>query len=77
MSNIPVEHIEIAKPSGFFPCDMSVLTIHTELTWNPEVTSLDGTPLQISDDGGVIFYRSVKLYKCNCTELARFYSKSK
>ncbi|XP_054273738.1 ubiquitin carboxyl-terminal hydrolase 47 isoform X2 [Macrosteles quadrilineatus] len=55
-SNIPLEQVEFAKPSGFFPCDMSVLSIQ-DIDWNPKVTSLEGWPLQISDDGGVIFYR--------------------
>jgi len=56
-SGIPVEFIDFAKPQGFFPCDMSVLSIHTELEWNPKAPSLESWPIQITEDGGVIFYR--------------------
>ncbi|XP_069705284.1 ubiquitin carboxyl-terminal hydrolase 47 isoform X2 [Periplaneta americana] len=57
LSGIPVEHIEFAKGQGSFPCEMSVLGIHTELDWNSQTTSLDSWPLNIFEDGHVILYR--------------------
>ncbi|XP_046669066.1 ubiquitin carboxyl-terminal hydrolase 47-like isoform X1 [Homalodisca vitripennis] len=56
-SGIAEEYIDFAKPSGFFPCDMSVLNIHSDLEWNPKTTSLDAWPIQINEDGGVLFYK--------------------
>ena len=42
---------------GTFPCETSVLEMHTDLDWNPQVTSLNVWPLYICDDGNVIYYR--------------------
>ncbi|XP_067012676.1 ubiquitin carboxyl-terminal hydrolase 47 isoform X2 [Anabrus simplex] len=57
LSGIPAENIEFAKGPSSFPCEMSVLNIHNELDWNPQTTTLDGWPLNIFEDGHVIFYR--------------------
>lgn len=57
LSGIPTENIEFAKARGTFPCDIPVLSIQTELDWNPQITSLSTWPLSICDDGSVIFYR--------------------
>ena len=57
LSNIPVECVEFAKVQGSFPCEMSVLGVHTELDWNSQITSLDSWPLNIFEDGHVILYR--------------------
>lgn len=56
-TGIPVENVDFAKATGYFPCEMSVLKIHTELDWNPKAVSLESYPIQISEDGGVVFYR--------------------
>jgi len=57
LSDIPVENVEFAKGQGSFPCEMSVLGIHTELDWNCQTTTLDSWPLNIFEDGHVILYR--------------------
>lgn len=57
LSGIATENIEFAKARGTFPCDIPVLSIQTELDWNPQITSLSTWPLSICDDGSVIFYR--------------------
>ncbi|XP_063802500.1 ubiquitin carboxyl-terminal hydrolase 47 isoform X3 [Pseudophryne corroboree] len=57
ISGLPMENLEFAKGRGAFPCDISVLEIHQDLDWNPKVSTLNGWPLYISDDGAVIFYR--------------------
>uniref|UniRef100_T1J5G5 Ubiquitin carboxyl-terminal hydrolase 47 n=1 Tax=Strigamia maritima TaxID=126957 RepID=T1J5G5_STRMM len=57
LSDIPTEFIDFAKGQGSFPCDTSLLTIHKDLDWNPQVSSLNSTPLYICDDGHVIYYK--------------------
>lgn len=57
-SSIPVEHIDIAKPTGVFPYELSVLSL-PELEWNLKVPTLESWPLQFTDDGGVLLYKSV------------------
>ncbi|XP_061169220.1 ubiquitin carboxyl-terminal hydrolase 47-like isoform X7 [Saccostrea echinata] len=57
ISGIPVEDIEYAKGRGTFPCDISLLEIHSDLDWSPHVTSLNSWPLYICDDGCVLYYR--------------------
>lgn len=57
VSSIPVENVEFAKGKGTFPCETSVLELHTDLEWNPQVTALNAWPLYICDDGHVIYYR--------------------
>ncbi|CAL1532778.1 unnamed protein product [Lymnaea stagnalis] len=57
LSGIPVDNVEFAKGKGTFPCEVSVLEIHTDLEWNPHVTTLNMWPLYICDDGHVIYYR--------------------
>ncbi|KAK3608441.1 hypothetical protein CHS0354_035441 [Potamilus streckersoni] len=59
-SGIPVEDIEIAKGRGTFPYEVSLLEIHTDLDWNPPVTSLSMWPLYICDDGCLVYYRDRK-----------------
>ncbi|XP_044272052.1 ubiquitin carboxyl-terminal hydrolase 47 isoform X2 [Tribolium madens] len=56
LSNIPVEHVQVAFVKSTFPCDMHLLDIHTELEWDPNVTHLHQWPLQV-DDGTAFFYR--------------------
>ncbi|XP_075229694.1 ubiquitin carboxyl-terminal hydrolase 47-like [Lycorma delicatula] len=57
ISEIPVEKVEFAKPHvTAFPFDMSVLLI-PEMDWNRSVDTIDQWPLQINEDGFVIFYR--------------------
>nr|CAD7439732.1 unnamed protein product [Timema bartmani] len=57
LSGIPVENLELAKGQSSFPCDMSVLGIHTELDWAPQTMTVDSWPLNIYEDGHVILYR--------------------
>ncbi|CAM1294575.1 USP47 (predicted) [Pycnogonum litorale] len=57
LSGIDADSIEFAKGQGTFPCEATVLNISTYLDWNPNVTSLNASPLYISDDGHVIYYR--------------------
>ncbi|KAJ8315138.1 hypothetical protein KUTeg_007288 [Tegillarca granosa] len=57
VSGIPEENIEYAKGRGTFPCDVSLLEIHTDLDWSPYVTTLNTWPLYICDDGNVLYYR--------------------
>lgn len=60
LSGIPVDNIDIAKGQGSFPCnDVSILGIHSDLDWNPQTKVLDGWPLNIYDDGHVIYFRYV------------------
>ena len=42
---------------GIFPCETSVVDIHSDLDWNPDVTTLGMWPLHIYEDGNVIFFR--------------------
>nr|CAD7196168.1 unnamed protein product [Timema douglasi] len=57
LSGIPVENLELAKGQSSFPCDMSVLGIHTELDWAPQTVTVDSWPFNIYEDGHVILYR--------------------
>ena len=53
----------VLKGRGQFPCHVSVLEIHDDLDWNPDGTTLGVGPLYICEDGAVIFYRYLKLWK--------------
>ncbi|GLH00204.1 Ubiquitin carboxyl-terminal hydrolase 47 [Gryllus bimaculatus] len=57
LSDIPEANLEFAKGQSSFPCDMSVLSIHSDLEWNPPTDKLDVWPLNIYEDGHVFFYR--------------------
>ncbi|BFZ09544.1 hypothetical protein BsWGS_12583 [Bradybaena similaris] len=57
LSGIPAENVEFAKGKGTFPCEASILEIHTDLEWNPHVSTLNMWPLYICDDGHVIYFR--------------------
>ncbi|OWF37661.1 ubiquitin carboxyl-terminal hydrolase 47-like [Mizuhopecten yessoensis] len=57
VSGIAQENVEYAKGRGTFPCDISLLEVHTDLDWNPYVTTLNSWPLYICDDGNVLYYR--------------------
>jgi len=57
MSGIVTENIEIAKALGSFPCDVSLLTVNTELEWIAGPTTLNEWPFNIYEDGHVILYR--------------------
>jgi ubiquitin carboxyl-terminal hydrolase 47 len=57
MSEIPPENIEIAKGQGSFPCDISVLAVNSDMEWSAPRESLNSWPLNIFEDGHVIFYR--------------------
>ncbi|XP_035663404.1 ubiquitin carboxyl-terminal hydrolase 47-like isoform X1 [Branchiostoma floridae] len=57
VSGLPVERVQFAKGRGTFPCDVSLLEIHTDLEWDPSVQALNTWPLYICDDGSVLFYR--------------------
>ncbi|XP_059471100.1 ubiquitin carboxyl-terminal hydrolase 47-like isoform X2 [Neocloeon triangulifer] len=57
MSGIPAENVGIVKAPGSFPCDISVLTVHTELEWISATSNLNEWPFNIFEDGHVIFYR--------------------
>ena len=43
---------------GIFPCDTSVVDLHSDLDWNPDVATLGMWPLHIYEDGNVIYFRS-------------------
>jgi len=45
---------------GTFPYEVSMLEIHTDLDWNPPVTTLGMWPLYICDDGCLVYYRDRK-----------------
>ncbi|XP_036142205.1 ubiquitin carboxyl-terminal hydrolase 47 isoform X2 [Monomorium pharaonis] len=53
ISDIPEEHIDIAKGKGIFPCDNSVLRIQNEHDWNEHHDSLSFN----FEDGAVFLYR--------------------
>lgn len=55
-SGIPEEFVEFACPKSMFT-DMNVLNIHDDPIWNPDATNLNDWPLQIYDDGSIVFYR--------------------
>ncbi|KAG5319610.1 UBP47 hydrolase, partial [Pseudoatta argentina] len=56
ISDIPEEHIDIAKGKGSFPCDNSVLRIQNEHDWNEHHDSLSYN----FEDGAVFLYRDNK-----------------
>ncbi|CAH0547726.1 unnamed protein product [Brassicogethes aeneus] len=56
VSGIPTENVDFAHVKTAFPCDMHLLEIADELTWNPNVQMLQQWPLN-ADDGSVFFYR--------------------
>ena len=58
---VPVDHIEVAKAPGTFPCEGSLLGIHDDLTW-VSVLAEDGSttfkwPCSIQNDGDVVYWR--------------------
>ncbi|GAB6023955.1 Ubiquitin carboxyl-terminal hydrolase 47 [Chamberlinius hualienensis] len=57
ISEIPSTSIDFAKIQGNFPGEVSLLTIQSDLDWNPQVTMLNMWPLYICDDGFVICYK--------------------
>lgn len=58
VSGIPVENLELCKGRGQFPCESSILEIHeSDFGWASDMTSLGASPLLISDDGAVVYYR--------------------
>lgn len=57
ISSIPAEFVQVVHLKQSFPCDMNVLTIHTDLEWNLSVTYLEDYPYPCTDDGNVFFYR--------------------
>lgn len=56
-SGIPVENIDFAVLKGTFPYEMSVLSIQSELEWNPNATTLNTWPLNVYDDGHAFLFR--------------------
>ena len=44
---------------------MSVLEIHDECDWSSDLTSLRASPLLITDDGAVVFFRLESLVQRN------------
>ncbi|RUS84034.1 hypothetical protein EGW08_008212 [Elysia chlorotica] len=59
-SGIPVEHVEIAKAKGTFPCEVSVLEVQSDLEWNPHAFNLKDWPLNICEDGSIVFFRDAR-----------------
>lgn len=57
VSGIPPERVDFAKAQGTFPCEVSLLTIQKDLSWNPQATNLNSGPLYICDDGYIIYYK--------------------
>lgn len=57
LGSVPEENLELCKGRGHFPCEMSVLEIHDECDWSSDLTSLRASPLLITDDGAVVFFR--------------------
>ncbi|KAK2720979.1 ubiquitin carboxyl-terminal hydrolase 47-like isoform X2 [Artemia franciscana] len=55
--NVPVDAVQIAKPLGYFPCDMSLLKIDSDLDWERKVRSIEDSPYSINEDGGILFWR--------------------
>lgn len=55
-TDIPVENLDVAYIKSTIPCDMHLLTIHNETSWNPNVVSLDNWPVS-ADDGSVFYYK--------------------
>ncbi|XP_054709133.1 ubiquitin carboxyl-terminal hydrolase 47-like [Uloborus diversus] len=68
ISNVPEEFIEFAKGEGTFPCEVSLLTIHKELSWQTQASSLNTWPLCVGEDGHVIFYRDKREELKNLSE---------
>jgi len=56
LADIPVENVEFAQGKGTFPCEVSLLEVN-HLEWNPHATLLTKWPLNINDDGSVIYFR--------------------
>ena len=44
---------------GSFPCEMSVLDLESDLEWNPEVSTINSSPLAIYDDGAILYFKYV------------------
>lgn len=59
LSGIPHEQVEIAKGYGTFPHEVSILEIHDDLNWNLRCETLSSTPLYISTDGSVLYFRYI------------------
>ncbi|XP_043218154.1 ubiquitin carboxyl-terminal hydrolase 47-like isoform X1 [Amphibalanus amphitrite] len=56
-SGVPADNIRLAKPPGSFPNDFNALLAPTELDWLANVTALDTWPLNILEDGHVLYYK--------------------
>lgn len=68
ISGIPEDCIEFAKGPGAFPCETSLLSIHKELDWHSQQSSLNTWPLCILDDGCVLYYRDKRIEPKRLTE---------
>ena len=44
---------------GSFPREMSVLDLESDLEWNPEVSTINSSPLAIYDDGAILYFKYV------------------
>ncbi|XP_050304675.1 ubiquitin carboxyl-terminal hydrolase 47, partial [Anthonomus grandis grandis] len=56
ISQIPLEHLGVAKVKCNYPYDMHILEIEDDLDWNPDVQTLDQWPLSV-EDGCMFFYK--------------------
>ena len=65
-SGIPYERVEIAKGYGTFPHEVSIVEIHDDLNWNLRCETLSSTPLYITTDGSVLYYRLVSDLVAHC-----------
>lgn len=57
ISNLPVENIDYAILKGSFPYEIPILSVQSELDWNPNATTLNNWPLNVFDDGHAFLYR--------------------
>ncbi|CAH1119608.1 unnamed protein product [Phaedon cochleariae] len=55
-SGIPADCVEVTNVKQAMPCELHLLEIHSDIDWNPNVTSLEQWPVS-ADDGSVFFYR--------------------
>ncbi|XP_037069812.1 ubiquitin carboxyl-terminal hydrolase 47-like isoform X2 [Pollicipes pollicipes] len=56
-ASLSPDNIRLAKPPGSFPNDFNALLAPTELDWLQNVTALDVWPLNILEDGYVLYYK--------------------
>lgn len=56
-SGIPADNIQVGKGRNTFPHEVSVLDISAELEWTRAEGPLDARPLNILDDGAMVYYR--------------------